>query len=497
MALQPSLDYTNKDFDALRDRLFNIIPSAFPEWTDRQVADFGNLLVELFAFVGDVIGFYQDNQANESRWTSARLRRSLLAMIKLIGYVPPGAAAATTDLTVQLAASPVGSVTIDAGDLFRTLDAANPVVFQALGSVTIPAHADPATALVPVENSLPANDLIQSTELPNQEYTLGYAPYLDGSLTIEAVNGSYELVNDFLSSGATDRHATVTVDENDRAIVRFGDGLLGAIPSVGAITFTYKTGGGSRGKVIAGAISKAEKSYTDSFGNPVVMSVTNLNKAAGGAERQTVEGIRGAAPRSLRVLTRTVGREDYEIVALKVAGVARALMMTADEKLSVLENSGELYLVPTGGGVVSSPIIDAVRTKITVDYPHTLTFRPIILAAKYLTIDVVTRIHLKKGAAPGTVGPAVRKSVEDFFAITNADGSNNASIDFGYYLDGSLAWADVFNVIRDTAGVRKIDDGLANLTLNGSADDVEIQPEEFPILGTVTVIDAVTGVALP
>lgn len=496
MPLQPSLDYTSKDFDALRDRLFNIIPSAFPEWTDRQVADFGNLLVELFAFVGDVIGFYQDNQAKESRWTSAKLRRSLLSMVKLIGYVPTGAVAATTDLTVQLAASPVGSVTIDAGDLFRTLDAADPVVFQALATVIIAASADPPTALVPVENSLPADDLVQSTELPNQEFTLGDAPYLDDSLTISAVDGAYTLVDDFLSSGATDRHATVTVDENDRATVLFGDGLRGSIP-VGAITFTYKTGGGSRGKVIAGAISKAEKTYTDSFGNPVVMSVTNLNKAADGAERQTVEGIRAAAPRSLRVLTRTVGREDYEIVALKVAGVARALMMTADEKPSVLENTGELYLVPTGGGVVSSPIIDAVGTMITVDYPHTLTFRPIILAARYLTIDVVTRIHLKKGAAPGTVGPAVRKSVEDFFAITNSDGSNNSSIDFGYYLDGALAWADVFNVIRDTAGVRKIDDGLANLTLNGDSDDVEIQPEEFPILGTVTVIDAVTGVALP
>jgi hypothetical protein len=496
MSLQPSLDYTSKDFDALRDRLFNIIPSAFPEWTDRQVADFGNLLVEMFAFVGDVIGFYQDNQAKESRWTSARLRRSLLSLVKLIGYVPPGAVAATADLTVQLAAPPTGSVTIDAGDLFRTLDAVNPVVFQALSAVTIAAAADPPTAIVPVENSLPASDLIQSTELPNQEYTLGEAPYLDGSLTISAVDGSYTLVDDFLSSGASDRHATVTVDENDRATVRFGDGLLGAIP-IGAITFTYKTGGGSRGKVFAGAISKAEKSYTDSFGNPVIMSVTNLESASDGAERQTVEAIRTAAPRSLRAVTRTVAREDYEINALRVAGVARALMMTADEKPSVLENTGELYLVPTGGGVASSTIVDAVNVMITTTYPKTITFKPSILAAKYLVVNVTTRIHLKKGATAGVVGPAVRASLEAFFAITNEDGSNNSAIDFGYYLDGSLAWADIFNVIRDTAGVRKIDDGLANLTLNGSADDVEVQPEQFPILGTVIVIDAVTGVAMP
>jgi hypothetical protein len=52
--LPESVDYTDKDFDALRGRLVALVKSVFPDWTDFDVASFGNLLVELYAFVGDV-----------------------------------------------------------------------------------------------------------------------------------------------------------------------------------------------------------------------------------------------------------------------------------------------------------------------------------------------------------------------------------------------------------------------------------------------------------
>jgi nucleoside-diphosphate-sugar epimerase len=42
-----------QDFDSLRLRLQNLVRSVFPEWTEFNVASLGNLLVELYAFVGD------------------------------------------------------------------------------------------------------------------------------------------------------------------------------------------------------------------------------------------------------------------------------------------------------------------------------------------------------------------------------------------------------------------------------------------------------------
>ena len=55
--LAQASDFTDRDFDALRLRLQSLVRSVFPEWTDFNVANFGNLLLELYAFVGDVLGF--------------------------------------------------------------------------------------------------------------------------------------------------------------------------------------------------------------------------------------------------------------------------------------------------------------------------------------------------------------------------------------------------------------------------------------------------------
>ena len=50
----PVVDYTDKDFDSLRVRLYNLLSSVFPEWTDQNVANFGNILVELFSHVANL-----------------------------------------------------------------------------------------------------------------------------------------------------------------------------------------------------------------------------------------------------------------------------------------------------------------------------------------------------------------------------------------------------------------------------------------------------------
>lgn len=493
--IRPSLDYTDKDFDAIRARLFNIIPSAFPDWTELQVANFGNLLVEMFAFVGDVLTFYQDNQALESRWSTAQLRRSMLSMLKLVAYQPAGASAAKAMLAITIASPPVAPVTINKGDIFVTQDIRLPLSFQAVDTVTIAAGASPAVAFVDVEHSSAAQDVFSSTGLPNQQLTLQNTPYLESSISLVAADGTYSVVTDFLNSSSTDKHIVLFVDENARANIAFGDGIRGAVP-VGLMIVKYKTGGGIVGNVAANTITRANEDYTDSLGNSLVVKVTNPARATGGSDRATVEAIRENAPRSLRALTRTVTREDYEINAERVSGVARSLMLTRDELLTVQENQGNLYIVPKGGGFATGALLNEVRAMITTAYPKTITFKPSVYSATYLPVNVVTRIHFAKGVDEDVVTAAVKQAVTDFFLISATDGSKNVAINFGYYMDGAIAWSDVFNCVRDTKGVRKVDDGLGNLTLNGKTDDLYVPLQFFPLLGTVTVIDAVTGAAL-
>jgi hypothetical protein len=141
--LPESVDYTDKDFDALRARLIALIKSVFPDWTDFDVASFGNLLVELYAYVGDVLTFYQDNLARESRLVTATQRKSVMALAKMLGYRLHGAQAATAEVWLQLARVPVASVTIPAGTVLRTQEVTEPVRFQLLAPAVIAAAADP------------------------------------------------------------------------------------------------------------------------------------------------------------------------------------------------------------------------------------------------------------------------------------------------------------------------------------------------------------------
>ena len=135
--LPESVDYTDKDFDALRARLIALIKSVFPDWTDFDVASFGNLLVELYAYVGDVLTFYQDNLARESRLVTATQRKSVMALAKMLSYRLHGAQAATAEVWLQLARVPVASVTFPAGTVLRTQEVTEPVRFQLLAPAVV------------------------------------------------------------------------------------------------------------------------------------------------------------------------------------------------------------------------------------------------------------------------------------------------------------------------------------------------------------------------
>lgn len=497
--LPTSTDYTDKDFDALRARLFKLISSAFPEWTDENVANFGNVLVECFAFVGDVLSYYVDNNARESRIITATQRKSLLGLCKLIGFVPSGAEAAQAAVILSIPSPIAGNVALQAGDYVATADVTSPVRFQLLEDTIILAGA--TSVLATVENSLNAQDTFASSGLANQEFVLSATPYLDNSSQVIAADGAYVQVVNFLSSGPADKHYVVVVDQNDRAKLRFGDGTNGAIP-VSNITDNYRVGGGSVGNVEATAIKVVEKTYTDAFGTPVVVSVTNPAKAEGGADRMTNAQIKQQAPASIRAPVNTVAREDFVIHAQQVPGVARALMLTSNEDPAVPENTGFLFVVPNGGGAPSSDLVGAVLTQVTVTYPCTLTFMVNVLGALYRTINLQFVVYKRAGFTGPTVKAALLAAVQGYFSILQPDGTLNPLIDFGANIvdvNGhpapAINWSDIFDLARDSLGVRKVD-AVTGLLINGARADLTILGKEFPVLGTVTIIDGDTGLTL-
>lgn len=495
--LPQDLDYTTLDQQSLETRIFRLIDSVFPEWSERARINFGNLLVGAMAMVGDKLAFIMDNHATESRWSTAVLRRSLLSMTKLVGYRPPSASAATVDLTFTLDGPVAGTVTIPAGTLLRTGEVTEPVVYQLLGDVVFaPSEVTKAGS---AENSQSWTEQFLSTDLRNQVDTLQRSGVLDGSLTVTSADGAYTEVSDFLDSSSTSKHFTVTIDASDRATLRFGDGVNGVIP-VGTRTVSYKTGGGRSGRVEAGRLNRIDGSFADSLGTPVRVSVTNAAASSGGEDRESNATFKVKAPRSLRVLERCTAREDYEIVALEVAGVARALHLTGNENAAIGENQGQLFIVPAGGGTPSAPLLAAVAARFdwaTGDRPKTNTYQLLVQGAGYLSVDHQATVYLRTGVQRATARASILASLEAFYALTTTnelgEEVDNPTVNFGYYLQGPLAWSDVFNAIRDTAGILRVDPGPTGLLLNGLRDDVELEVQQFPTLGEVVLIDGLTG----
>lgn len=500
MALLPlNLNYTEKDFASLRARCFNMIRSVFPKWTDREVANFGNMLVELFCFVGDNLLFYQDNQAKESRLSDAQLRRSVLALAKQLNYVPEGNSAATADVLITLDSVPTEAIQLSAGRIYETASITERVQFQQLFDVTVPAGLDPPQFFVTVENSSDENEVFSASGLPDQLVTLVGVPFLDDSEVITAANGVFTRVDNFLSSTATDRHYTVFVDEDGRASVRFGNGTNGELPE-GQIDVFYKTGGGDVGNVDENSITRIIDSITTLSGVRVNATATNPAAASGGFNRESIESIKQQAPPSTKLTDRTVGYDDFSLGALLVPGVARALMVTSDQVVGLPENRGVLYIVPNGGGSPTSVLLDAVVEQVTVTRPKTVTFGISAIGAAYLTVDVGVTAYFAPGFNPRAVVTAINSALTNYFKISNTDGTPNELVKFGleYGDDMSLPLSDIFCEVEKVSGIRKLGARDVDFLLNGVHGDVPLQYFEFPVLGSVTVTDAATGqVVLP
>lgn len=497
--LPTKLDYTDKDEASLRLRLQKLIKSAFPAWTDYSTANFGNTLIELYAHVGGIITFYMDQQAGESRWTTAQLRRNILALTKLIGYSPRTATAAQVDLTLTLAASPTGDVTFAAGDVFQTEGTS--LRFELLEDATISAGANPPTVTVTAANRTSRLEYFASSGLANQEVVLSATPFLSEDIAVSDAGGDWTLVEDFTDSDALDRHYTVTVDHNQRATLRFGTGVVGALAQ-GTIEVAYYTGGGSAGNVEANTVTKPGKNYVDSLNNPVTVTCTNT-AAVPAVDEESVAEIKENAPRSLRVVNRTVSREDYEINALRVPGVARALMLTSNEDEGIAENTGILHIVPDGAGTPTLALKEAVATMCTTTYPKTITFALTVADPVYVTVAVKARVYLKAGYTNAVVKANITAALTAFFALENADGTTNTAIDFGFnYKDAAgeptneLALSTLADVVANATGVRKLGDATSDFLVNLKHQDLDIGVKAFPKLGTITLTNGDTGVVM-
>jgi hypothetical protein len=100
MAVDRDIKYINRDFNNLRTSLVNFTKTYFPTtYNDFSPSSPGMMFMELSAYVGDVLSFYQDNQFQETFLQYAREANNLYDLAYMMGYKPKvtGVAESTID----------------------------------------------------------------------------------------------------------------------------------------------------------------------------------------------------------------------------------------------------------------------------------------------------------------------------------------------------------------------------------------------------------------
>lgn len=102
MAQDRDIKYVNRDFSDFRSQLIEYAKNYFPDaYNDFTPASPGMMFIEMAAYIGDVLSFYQDTQLQETYLQYAKNPANLYNLAYMMGYRPKVTTAADVDVEVS------------------------------------------------------------------------------------------------------------------------------------------------------------------------------------------------------------------------------------------------------------------------------------------------------------------------------------------------------------------------------------------------------------
>ncbi len=123
---QSFTNYTSRDFNSIKQSLIQHIKSYFPQvYKDFNESSPGMMLVELSAYVGDVLNYYIDDSFKELMLPLSNDRRNVINLAKLSGFKPRPITPSFVDLkfTLEVDATNVSTNPIPDSSQLLTIDA--------------------------------------------------------------------------------------------------------------------------------------------------------------------------------------------------------------------------------------------------------------------------------------------------------------------------------------------------------------------------------------
>ena len=84
---RPLINYTSRDYSSIRRDLLNHVKKYYSStYKDFNEASFGSLMLDTVSYVGDMLSFYLDYQANESFMDTSIEYENVIRHAKTLGY---------------------------------------------------------------------------------------------------------------------------------------------------------------------------------------------------------------------------------------------------------------------------------------------------------------------------------------------------------------------------------------------------------------------------
>jgi hypothetical protein len=110
MAKDINIKYTDKDFSSMKGQLIELAKNYFPDsYNDFSPTSPGMMFIEMAAYVGDILSFYQDSQIQETFLQYAQDPGNLHSMAYMMGYKPRVSTSSTVDIDISQIIAASGS----------------------------------------------------------------------------------------------------------------------------------------------------------------------------------------------------------------------------------------------------------------------------------------------------------------------------------------------------------------------------------------------------
>lgn len=466
MATNPAFDYSSRDYSNIRLDLLNRAAVVAPEWTDRDPSDFGMLLVDLWAYMGDVLHYYIDRASKEAFIQTATQRESVLAFANLYGYTPNFRTSA--EAVVYVANTGSASAVIPVNTKFVALH--NDVYYYFYSTASASAAPGELSNIDVAEGRLTEEEVLTSSAngYPNQKYILRDPDVVPNSVQVfvyeEGIKRQwvrYRTVAD-MPVGASGY--VVYINPEGILEIYFGDRSSGRIPPSGTtITVSYVSSSGRLGNVPENSIFDFESSGND------FLNVVGSTPGLGGSDGEEVESIRRSLQSIVRAQDRAVTLGDYKSLALTVSGVYDAevsYQIAVPVEIDPSYNITVLYDSAASGDVPGISLITIHPLPFISNYldyssfqipiPSTLSDSVIDTVQEKamlgVTVECASEIELKEVNISATI--TVDKRYVASWVKTNVELVLDSFFEFGIVRFGKeLSLGEVYRAIFNIEGV--------------------------------------------